>query len=249
MDDTFFGEELLTVEEVARYLGVKQTTVYRWCREGRIACFKIGKSWRIRPSAVEEFVRDREQPATLVGQLRQFLPVPSGVVGIAQNVELLHRLDAAFLRVGAERDGSLVKFYGRDSASPKEIREDFETHGLDASRLESEGRLLLCAEKEPAENREGEWRRLVETYQNGRDLWVSFNWVEDADLEGVMRQQRALMRFVGGRRLAVKTALLEEVADDWPMEAQRRVQAMHSGLIWLSDSGLALSRTRPVISG
>lgn len=247
---TVFPEkDLLEVEEVAEYLGVKQTTIYRWCREERIACFKIGKSWRIRPSAVEEFLRERERPATLVGQLRQFLDVPASVVGVAQNAGLLHRLDAAFFQVGAERGGCLVKFYDGGSPSPDELREDFESHGLDASRLEGEGRLLLRAEEDPAENREDELRRLVEdNRENGRSLWVSFNWVEDVDLDSVMRKQQELARFVSGQRLVIKTALLEEVADGWPIAGQRRAQAMHSGLVWLSDSGLALSRVTPVMS-
>lgn len=79
-------------------------------------------------------------------------------------------------------------------------------------------------------------------------MWVSFNWVEDVDLDSVMRQQQELARFVSGQRLVIKTALLEEVADGWPIAGQRRAQAMHSGLVWLSDSGLALSRVTPVMS-
>ncbi len=36
--------ELLGVAEVADYLGVGMVTVYRWCREGRLPCLKVGKS-------------------------------------------------------------------------------------------------------------------------------------------------------------------------------------------------------------
>lgn len=250
MDDIFSGKDLLEVEEVARYLGVKQTTVYRWCREGNMSCFKIGKSWRIRPSAVEEFLHEKESPNTLVGQLRQTLSVPTSIIGIAQNTDLLHRLDAAFLRIGEERGALLVKFHGGEPASVDDLREDFEAHGLDASRLEEEGRLMFSDEKDPLEEREDRLKQLVEEdKENGREVWVSFDWVEDKTLQTILEQQRRLREFVSDKRLAVKTALLERVADDWPMAAQRRAQALHSELVWISDYGLALSRTIPVASG
>ncbi len=48
--------ELLGVAEVAGYLGVGTVTVYRWCREGRLPCLKVGKSWRTRGEALENFL-------------------------------------------------------------------------------------------------------------------------------------------------------------------------------------------------
>lgn len=91
-------------------------------------------------------------------------------------------------------------------------------------------------------------RRIVEANESGREIWASFNWVQDVDLDSVLQQQQELMQFISEQRLVVKTALMEEVADDWPMAVQRRAQAMHSELVWLSDSGLSLSRTTPVMS-
>src|SRR5215212_7794518 len=85
--------ELLSVEEVAEYLGVVPMTVYRWCREGRLPCLKIGRVWRIRREALEDFLKSAERPATLVGQLGSFLTVPDNVIAIAQDRELLHRLE------------------------------------------------------------------------------------------------------------------------------------------------------------
>jgi excisionase family DNA binding protein len=37
------GEALLSTEEVAEYWGVGRVTVYRWCKEGRTPCLKVGK--------------------------------------------------------------------------------------------------------------------------------------------------------------------------------------------------------------
>jgi excisionase family DNA binding protein len=96
-------EELLGVEEVAEYLGVGQVTVYRWCREGSLPCLKIGRCWRVRRDALAEFVRKSERSETLTGRLRAFLEVPDNVMAIAQNRELMHKMDAAFFRVGEAR--------------------------------------------------------------------------------------------------------------------------------------------------
>jgi hypothetical protein len=43
----------------------------------------------------------------------------------------------------------------------------------------------------------------------------------------------------------IKTAVLEGTLDEWPGSTQRRAQVMHAGTMWLSESGLALSRVTP----
>jgi excisionase family DNA binding protein len=44
----FLQNELLTVREVAAYLRVSRVTAWRWCQQGVIPAFRIGRSWRIR---------------------------------------------------------------------------------------------------------------------------------------------------------------------------------------------------------
>src|SRR5919202_3052742 len=66
---------LLSVEEVAEYLGVGPVTIYRWCREGRLPCLKIGKHWRVRRAALEDFLERSERPSALARELRLFLNV------------------------------------------------------------------------------------------------------------------------------------------------------------------------------
>jgi excisionase family DNA binding protein len=78
--------ELLAAADVASMIGVKETTVYRWCKEGKLACLKVGKHWRVRREALENFLRESERPRTLVGQLDSFLRVPDNVLAIAQTV-------------------------------------------------------------------------------------------------------------------------------------------------------------------
>jgi len=52
-------DEILTVQEVANYLKVSRTTVWRWCNQGKLPAFKIGRGWRVRWGEVEKlFVVD-----------------------------------------------------------------------------------------------------------------------------------------------------------------------------------------------
>jgi excisionase family DNA binding protein len=76
MSEDFAKDELLEVPQIARYLRVSDVTVYRWCREGQLPCLKLGHSWRVRRSALEDFLARGERSTTLVGQLRSFYRVP-----------------------------------------------------------------------------------------------------------------------------------------------------------------------------
>jgi excisionase family DNA binding protein len=56
-------KELIDSEEVAEYLGVKQSTVQRWCHSGHLRGLKIGKAWRIRRDALKDFLEQSENTA------------------------------------------------------------------------------------------------------------------------------------------------------------------------------------------
>ena len=77
---------------------------------------------------LEDFLRRSESPVTLAGQLDSFLRVPDSVIVITQNVGLLHRLDAAFFRVGETRGGLLAKFYAGEECFEDELLADFEKY-------------------------------------------------------------------------------------------------------------------------
>jgi excisionase family DNA binding protein len=243
-------KDLLSAEDIAALMGVKETTIWRWCREGHLPCLKVGKHWRIRREALEDFLRRSERSTTLVGQLSSFLQVPDNVLAIAQNLDLLHRLDAAFFQVGDARGGLLVKFYGGEEHSEEELRTEFEQNGLDVGRLEREGRLLMRPETDPlGAAREDEIAQLLEEKGGeGHTVWASFNWVMQVDLQTALEQQERLTELVDARHLVVKTAAIEEAIDDWPASVLRRVQASHSATILFSEDGLSLSRATPMPS-
>jgi excisionase family DNA binding protein len=240
-------KDLLTVEDVAELMSVGKATIWRWCREGNLPCLKVGKHWLVRREALEDFLRRNERPATLVAQLRSFLQVPDNVLAITQNRDLLHRLDAAFFRVGEAQGGLLVKFYGGEEQSEDELRTEFEKNGLQVGRLEREERFLMRPEEDPIGGRADELRRLIEEKAGeGRTVWSSFDWAIQVDLDTALKQQVGLSKLVDARQLVVKTAVLEEVIDEWSAAALRRAQSFHSGTIFASETGLSLSRAMPM---
>jgi excisionase family DNA binding protein len=241
------GIELLGAEDVAGLLGVKESTVWRWCREGTLPCLKVGKRWRVRREALEDFLSERERSATLVGQLGSFLRVPDNVLVIAQNLDLLHRMDAAFFRVGEARDGLLVKFYGGEDDPPDELIARFEENGLAAGRLQREGLLLMRPEVDPLGGREDQLGRLIEEgVGEGRAVWASFDWVRPVDLQTALEQQERLAGLVDSRQLVVKTAALEEAIEEWSSAVLRQAQSLHSGTILASERNLSMSRATPM---
>src|ERR687897_186118 len=245
-DIPYEQKDLLSAEDVARYFGVGQMTVYRWCKEGRLRCIKLGKHWRIRREALEDFLRQHEHSTTLAGQLSSFLRVPDNVLAIAQNLDILHRLDAAFFRVGEARGGLLVKFYGGEDTPADELRADFEENGLEVGRLEREGRLFMRPEGDPLSGRGDALKRLLEEKgEEGRTVWASFDWVRQIDPDTALEQQR-LTELVNSEQLVVKTAALEEAIDEWSAAELRRVQYSHLATILASESGLSLSRATPM---
>ena len=240
--------ELLGAEEVAGLLGVKESTVWRWCREGTLPGLKVGKRWRVRREAMEDFLREKERASTLVGQLGSFLRVPDNVLAVAQNLYLLRRVDAAFFRVGEARGGLMVKFYGGEDGPPEELISRLEENGLAARRLLREGRLLMMRpEEDPLGKREDELGRLIdEEAGEGRTVWASFDWVGRVDLETALEQREGLAALVGARGLVIKTAALEEGIEGWSSSEFRRARSFHSGTILASGSGLSLSRSTPM---
>jgi excisionase family DNA binding protein len=49
-------DEILTVQEVARYLKVSRSTVWRWCNQGRLLAFKAGHGWRVHRAEVDKMM-------------------------------------------------------------------------------------------------------------------------------------------------------------------------------------------------
>lgn len=53
--------DVMTLNEVAEYLRIPRSTVYKLVREGRIPGQKIGRQWRFRRAVVEQWLGDEKQ--------------------------------------------------------------------------------------------------------------------------------------------------------------------------------------------
>lgn len=54
--------DILTIEELALYLKIPKSTLYKLVREGKIPSQKIGRHWRFRKGAIDHWLE--ELPAT-----------------------------------------------------------------------------------------------------------------------------------------------------------------------------------------
>jgi len=53
------ADDILTIEEVAKYLRVSERTVYDWAQKGEIPAGKIGTVWRFKKDEIEKWVNER----------------------------------------------------------------------------------------------------------------------------------------------------------------------------------------------
>ncbi len=179
--------------------------------------------------------------------MRSFLRVPDHVVTIAETHELMHRMDAAHFHLAEARGGLMVKGYAEETTPLDELRRELTRHGLDTARLEAEGRLLFTEEADPAHGRTELLRRLIaDGTAQGRSVWASFDWARDVSLEDAFRLQEELGELVDANPLVVETVVLEELTDEWEAHYRRRAQLAHRGTIWISRSGLSMSRSSPL---
>jgi excisionase family DNA binding protein len=51
--------EIMTLEEVARYLRLQPQTIYKWAQEKRIPAVKLGKEWRFRRSILNRWLDEQ----------------------------------------------------------------------------------------------------------------------------------------------------------------------------------------------
>jgi excisionase family DNA binding protein len=48
-------DEIMTIEEVAKYLKLKPQTIYTWAQNGKIPAAKLGKEWRFKRTVIDKW--------------------------------------------------------------------------------------------------------------------------------------------------------------------------------------------------
>lgn len=87
-------DKILTIPEIAKYLRVSRTTVWRWCNEGKLPAFKVGNTWRIHRSDLEK----------IVGQnLREQVQAQSGDNNEGDKI-VEQKISSFFISVGLDAD-------------------------------------------------------------------------------------------------------------------------------------------------
>lgn len=61
-----FGD-VLTIEELSVYVKVSKSTLYKLVREGKIPCQKVGRHWRFRKDAIDDWLVESGPPASRHG--------------------------------------------------------------------------------------------------------------------------------------------------------------------------------------
>ena len=52
---------IMTLEEVAKYLRVHKSTVYRMARDGTIPSTKVANQWRFKKARIDDWLLERER--------------------------------------------------------------------------------------------------------------------------------------------------------------------------------------------
>ena len=48
-------DDIMTIEEVAKYLKLKPQTIYTWAQNSKIPAAKLGKEWRFKKSVIDKW--------------------------------------------------------------------------------------------------------------------------------------------------------------------------------------------------
>ena len=59
MNSTEFST-VLTIEDLADYLKISKSTLYKLAQEGALPCQKVGRHWRFHREAIDEWLRNKQ---------------------------------------------------------------------------------------------------------------------------------------------------------------------------------------------
>ena len=148
----------------------------------------------------------------------------------------------------------LVKYQIEGERMPtlEGLRADLRESGMDVERLEDEVRFRLLADPREHSGRVEDVRRLVTevSREGGERRWPrnvgQLQLGPKHGAGGGLTATGELSELVEeDPNLVVMTTVLEEEMDGWPGAELRRAQITHSGTVWLSRSGVAMSRVLP----
>jgi excisionase family DNA binding protein len=51
-------QDILTIEELSKYLKVPKSTVYKLCQEGKVPGQKVGRHWRFHKEVIDSWIKE-----------------------------------------------------------------------------------------------------------------------------------------------------------------------------------------------
>jgi|TARA_Y100000817_G_C16824508_1_gene530529 excisionase family DNA binding protein len=68
-------DDILTLPQLAKYLGMSPRTIYIWAQQEKIPGFKLGSSWRFRASEINQWMENQRTGPAVESQSRLTDPV------------------------------------------------------------------------------------------------------------------------------------------------------------------------------
>ena len=62
------SSDVLTIDELAAYLKIPKSTLYKLVREGKIPSQKIGRHWRFRKEAIDRWLEETRATVIKINQ-------------------------------------------------------------------------------------------------------------------------------------------------------------------------------------
>ena len=119
-------DDILTLEEVAKYLRVSERTVYDCAQKGEIPAGKIRAAWRFKKSEIDKWVNDKLTSGSLSPQIN---PIH------AESILSVHRV--LFLDYSSKRDALLALAENLAAAPQVKNRQELATEILKREELMS----------------------------------------------------------------------------------------------------------------
>ncbi|MFZ7131740.1 MAG: helix-turn-helix domain-containing protein [Eubacteriales bacterium] len=132
--------DLLTVFEVADYLRTTPTTIYRWLKQGKIRGIKIGKEWRIYESSLSDLTHINTN-MKVNDHLWTRLNKSEHLLVITNCEEDIYKLETSFFKHAMNQGKRMLK--GCWWQDMDQIREKYNSNGIDIEYLESKGLFTL----------------------------------------------------------------------------------------------------------
>lgn len=63
---TMENKNILSVKEVAEYLGMNYFTIVRYAKSGRLPAMKTGRKWLFHRETLEDFIKDKAKENVII---------------------------------------------------------------------------------------------------------------------------------------------------------------------------------------